>query len=266
MSPSAVRLPSGLAIALSLILHLLVLSIPMREPRPPARPAKRLEASLAPRNPAPVADVPQPAARPRVKQSRRPILAMERPHPAAPSFSTPKWTEAEKAEMNEFLAETAREARMRPSLAQGALAMARELGRRQAEQEEGEGETLERLPNSPPVDPFGLEMYLDALVKKLNRSSAFVKDQRKKQGFKNASVRIRLNPDGSLESLKVLNMGDQQDEIEYVKAVVRQAVPFSAFPSDLKRSAGALSMLICIQPGGSGGGMGFSRMPAGKGC
>jgi hypothetical protein len=267
-SPSTVRRPPALAIALSLILHLLVLLIPLKEPTPPSRPARRLQASLAPRTPiptAPVAITPQKPVRSHAQKPKRRILAMQQPHASVPTFTTPKWTEAEKTEMNEFLAETAREAKVRPTLAQKSLAMARDLGQRQAQTDEGEGETLERIPDSPAVDPFSLELYMDALVKKLNRSSAFVQDQRKRQGQRTASVQVRLKPDGTLESLKVLNAADQQDEIEFIKSVVRQATPFSPFPTDLRKSARTLSMRICIQPAREGGSVGFSRT-SGKGC
>jgi hypothetical protein len=270
-SPSLVRRPPALAIALSLILHLLVLLIPLKEPTSPVRPARRLQATLAPRTPTPPVAIKKPVEPARhpvrhpIQKPRHRILAMQQPHASVPTFTTPKWTEAEKTEMNEFLAETAREAKVRPTLAQRSLAMARDLGQRQAQTDEGEGETLERIPDSPPVDPFSLELYMDALVKKLNRSSAFVRDQRKKQGQRKASVLVRLNPDGTLESLKVLNAADQQDEIEFIKSVVRQATPFSPFPSDLRRSARTLSMRICIQPAGEGGSVGFSRT-SGKGC
>lgn len=259
--PSLVRLPPALALAISLVLHLLVLLIPARQPDAPARPAKRLQASLQPPAPKVEAVVPQAPAKHKAEKPGRRILAMKPSQATAPSFPVPVWSEAEKSEMNEFLAETAREAKARPSLAQNALAMARHLG----QQDEGEGETLERIPDSPPVDPLGLELYLDALVKKLNRSYAFVEDKRKKQGLKKAAVRVRLNPDGSLESLKVLNAADQQDEIAFIQAVVRQAAPFSPFPSDLKKSAKSLSMLICIKPPGDGAGPGFTRS-SGKGC
>jgi hypothetical protein len=266
--PSVVRRPPALAIVLSLILHLLVLLIPLKEPTPPARPAKRLQATLAPRMPMPtppVAVAPQKPVQPHVEKPKRRILALQQPRAALPSFTTPKWTEVEKTEMNEFLAETARAAKVRPTLAQRSLAMARNLGQRQAQMDEGEGEILERIPDSPPVDPFSLELYMDALVKKLNRSSAFVRDQRTKQGQRTASVQVRLNPDGTLESLKVLNAADQQDEIEFIKSVVRQATPFSPFPSDLRRSARTLSLRICIQPAREGGSVGFSRS-SGAGC
>jgi len=263
--PSLVRLPPALALAISLVLHLLVLLIPARQPEASARPAKRLQASLQPPAPKTEVDLPQTQAKPKAQKPGRRILAMKPSQTAAPSFPVPVWSEAEKAEMNEFLAETAREAKARPSLAQSALAMARDMGRNQARQDEGEGETLERIPDSPPVDPLGLELYLDALVKKLNRSYAFVEDKRKRQGLKTASVQVRLKPDGTLESLKVVNAADQQDEIAFIQAVVRQAAPFSPFPADLKKSAKSLSMLICIKPPQAGAGPGFTRA-SGKGC
>ncbi len=110
-------------------------------------------------------------------------------------------------------------------------------------------------------------MYLDALVRKLNRSAGFVRNDPRSQGIKKASVQVKLNPDGTLNNFRIVNAGDQQDRIAFIKAVVAQAVPFAPFPGDLRRSASALSMVICIQPaGGSGGGFGFSRLPEGSGC
>jgi hypothetical protein len=124
---------------------------------------------------------------------------------------------------------------------------------------------LERLPHTPPVDRFSLEMYLDALVKKLNRSAGFVRNDRRARGLGTAMVRIRVSPDGTLRSFEVVEAADQQEEIAFVRSVVERAVPFSPFPPDIVRSARSLAMVICIQPG-SGGGVGFSRVPAGRGC
>ena len=57
------------------------------------------------------------------------------------------------------------------------------------------------------------------------------------------------------------------DQIAFIKSVVEQAVPFAPFPGDLRRSASALNMTICIQPAsGNAGGFGFSRLPEGSGC
>lgn len=127
--------------------------------------------------------------------------------------------------------------------------------------------TLERLPNSPPVDPFSLEMYLDGLVQKLNRSTAFVKREPRSRGMKTAAVLVRLNPDGSLQSIKVLNAADQQDEIAFTQSVFEMAAPFPAFPPDIRKSAQSLAMTVCILPANSGGGgFGFTRSPDGRRC
>ncbi len=265
-----------LAIVASLVLHGLVLLIPRQEPKA-ARPASRLEASFAaptpqapavesPPPPAPAVSKPATPARP---PARRPVIAMDKSRAPAASSAAPKWTIAQKEEMSNFLRELERQpqASPRPSLAQRSLAMAREYGRQRARQEQEGSEILERLPNSEPPDPFSLEMYLDALVKKLNRSAGFVRNDPRTRGLKNAAVRVRLNPDGSLQSFKILNAGDQQDQIAFVRSVVEQSVPFAPFPSDLRRSAKALNMTICIQPAQSGnGGFGFSRLPEGRGC
>jgi hypothetical protein len=265
-----------LAIAASLVLHGLVLLIPPQAPRA-ARPATRLEASFAAPTPQAPAVEPPPAptpaaikrAAPARPPARRPVIAIDKSRAPAASTATPKWTIAQKEEMNSFLRELERQpqASPRPSLAQRSLAMAREYGREQARQEQEGSEILERLPNSEPPDPFSLEMYLDALVRKLNRSAGFVRNDPRTRGLKNAAVRVRLNPDGSLQSFKIINAGDQQEQIAFVRSVVERSVPFAPFPADLRRSAKALNMTICIQPALTGdGGFGFSRLPEGRGC
>jgi hypothetical protein len=145
--------------------------------------------------------------------------------------------------------------------------MAREVARQDTRRDEAENAVVERLPNSPPIDPFGLELYMEALIKKLNRSAAYVKNDPRAQGVKMAAVQVRLNPNGTLKSFKILNAGDQKDEIAFVRQVVEQAVPFAAFPADIQRSAKSLSLMICIMPpGAGGGGFGFTRHPDGRGC
>lgn len=265
-----------LAIAASLILHGLVLLIPRQDPPVSRLPASRLEASLSapaekpqPAAVPPVAAAPRKAEPARPQPTRRPVLAVNKPKGQAASQPAPKWTVAQKAEMNDFLRELEgqAQARPRPDLAQRSLSMAREFARQQARQDREGSEILELLPNAQPVDPFSLEMYLDALVKKLNRSAGFVRNDPRSHGMKKASVQVRLNPDGSLKNFRILNAGDQQDQIAFIKSVVEQAVPFAPFPGDLRRSASALNMVICIQPAsGGGGGFGFSRLPEGSGC
>jgi hypothetical protein len=259
-----------LALLLSLIVHGVILSFPTQPPRVEERAATRLEASLAqkprtPPKPASPAIVPPSAT---VKQARpqpqRKILAIDK---ASGRAAAPRWSVAQKEEMNSFLRELEGQARQAPDLAQRSLAMARDIGRQQAATEKAGSEVLERLPNSPPVDPFSLEMYLDSLVRKLNRSAGFVRNDPRAKGLKVAAVEIRLNPNGSLKSFKVLNAADQQDEIAFVKAVVEQSVPFSPFPADIGKSAKSLAMVICIMPAtASGGGFGFTRNPGARGC
>ena len=181
--------------------------------------------------------------------------------------SAPKWTIAEKAEMNDFLndlASTAK-AKPKPSLAQRSLVMAREDAQQTARQENSELLTLERRPNSPEPDPFSLELYFEGLLKNLNRSSVYVKNDPRSKGVHKAAVQFRINPDGTLKSFVVLNAADQGDEIAFIKAVVERAAPFSPFPPDLNQSARSMAVRICIMPSHSGG-FGFSKAADGLSC
>lgn len=292
MSDSCSSAPSRrllLALALSIAAHALVLLVELQPPESPSLPT--LQARLAPRAAAPKADVRPaaspvaPAAKAKARATPRPTPAPDRPriltarksatptlHAAEP---TPKWTVAQKEEMDNFLNELATEAKSRPApakpdLSERVLAMARDIGRESAREGRRHRDELadlvERIPNSPPVDPFSLEFYLDALVKKLNRSAAFVKNDPRARGIQPAAIEVRLNPDGSLKSFSVLRSGDQQEEIAFVRSVVNQAAPFSAFPPDIVKSARSLGLMICIQPAGlGGGGFGFTRR-SGGGC
>ncbi|MGV0952655.1 MAG: hypothetical protein ACOYB3_18560, partial [Azonexus sp.] len=250
-----------------------ILLIPVHSPRVEERAATRLDATFAQKAPTPAKPVapaiaPAPVqVKPAKPQPPRKLLAMDKAQGRMASPATPKWSVAEKEEMNSFLRELDGQARKAPDLAQRSLAMARDIGRQQAATEKEGSEVLERLPNSAPVDPFSLEMYLDALVRKLNRSAGFVRNDPRGKGLKVASLEIRLNPNGSLKSFKVLNAADQQDEIAFVKSVVEQSVPFSPFPPDISKAAKSLAMVICIMPANSsGGGFGFTRNPGGRGC
>lgn len=257
------------AFALSLALHGLILFLPEQPPPGANRPKARLEASLTQPVPVVPASPSKSSARkaPVKPKAARRLLALDQKNPGLTSQPTRQWSVAEKEEMNNFLDELNSQNRPAPTLAQRSLALARESGREQARQDGEENVTLERLPNSPPVDPFSLEMYLDALVKKLNRSAAFVHNDTRAKGVRNALVKVKLNPDGSLRSFQVLNAADQRDEIAFIKAVVEQAVPFAAFPADLQKSARSLGMLICIRPANSSGtGFGFSRDTSGRSC
>ncbi len=247
----------------SLSLHAVVLLFPHKEPsieqRPPA-----LQARLA----TPVEAEP---AKPEAVQGNespvreKPVLAMPKSSKNTPQ--APRWTTAERNEMNRFLEDIGSTPTNAPTLAQRSLYMARQVARQDARRDEAENDIVERLPNSPPIDPFGLELYMEALIKKLNRSAAYVKNDPRAQGVKMAAVQVKLNPDGTLNSFKILNAGDQKDEIAFVRQVVEQAVPFAAFPADIQRSAKSLSIMICIMPPGAGsGGFGFTRHPDGRGC
>lgn len=260
------------AVVVSLAIHGLLLFVNNQKPKQ-GSPLPRIEASLA-RKPVPV-DVPasQPPDPPK-KQAKAPNKPQARPRVMAiqqASRSTvqsaPKWTVAEKAEMNDFLNELASEAKAKPkpTLAQRSLAMAREDARQMARQDNAELLTLERRPNSPEPDPFSLELYFEGLLKNLNRSSAYVKNDPRSKGVRQAAVQFRINPDGTLKSFVVLNAADQGEEIAFIKSVVERAAPFSPFPPDLNRSARSMAVRICIMPSRHGG-FGFSRAGDGQGC
>lgn len=269
--PETSRPPQSLYLALiiSLLLHGLVLLIPTQPPRGEERAVRRLEASFTKRSVPPVpleiasAEV-VPTAKPaRPLPPQKKILALDKGQGRA-TTARPKWSVAEREEMNAFLRELESQA---PSLAQRSLAAAGEIARHRATRDDDGSEVLERLPNSPPVDPFSLEMYLDSLVRKLNQSARFVRSDPRSRGVRNAALEIRINPDGSLKSFKVLNAADQQAEIEFVRSVVDRTLPFAAFPPDIGKSARSLGMLICIMPASSvSGGFGFSRNPDGRHC
>lgn len=258
------------ALALSLAIHAFFLLLPHQDPAGSELAPSRLEARLAPR--ARAEAVPPPVAQKKASpgKSARPVARpriLSTNKPGGPTVAvSPKWSAAEKAEMDGFLNELAGQARAvpKPTLAQRSLGMAREYGRQMAEQDEAGTATLERRPGGPPANPFSLELYLDGLVRRLNRSAAFVKNDPRNKGVRPAAVQFRLNPDGSLKSFVVLNAGDQADEIAFIKAVVEQSIPFSPFPPDIDRAARSLGVTICVQPG-SGGGLGFSRN-SGRGC
>lgn len=251
-----------LALLASGALHLAILLFPEQPPAAsgqhlPARMEARLQPRVAvPETPAPADVAPQAErAAPAKARSRARIIS-------AAKSPTPTWTAAEKAEMDSFLDELGKAPK--PTLAQRSLAMAREQGRQMAARDE-EGEALLELrPGGPPVDPFSLELYLDGLVRRLNRSALHVDKDRRNQGVRPAAIHFRLNPDGSLKSFDVLNAGDQRDEIAFIKAVVERSVPFSPFPPDIDKAARSLGITICISPGRGDGSPGFSRTSGGR--
>lgn len=113
--------------------------------------------------------------------------------------------------------------------------MARQMGRSALE----EGVDRESKPASgkgKPIDRYSLEMYWDAFLRKLNRSAAFVENERRVRGQRKALVEISLNSDGSLKDYRVLYAADQAAEVAYIKRVVERASPFAAFPPDSERA------------------------------
>lgn len=260
-----------LALAVSLLLHAAVLFIGYPPSDPVTGPATQSDKSTA-------------ATRPRLLASLAPPLQVAPPvarRPAAPKALTKQkklsaptgvwanrsWTKAERADMDNFLKELDTQAKPPAGreLSRKAMAMARQLGR--TPQDDGEDETLSQpAAGGKPVEPFSLEMYFDAFVRKMNRSAAFVKNDPRVRGRQKALVKISLNPDGSLKEYRVLRSGDQEAEIAYIKSVIDRASPFSAFPPDIRSSRDSLTILMCIYPPGAGGGGGFSRSFGGQDC
>lgn len=255
------------SMAVSALVHALVLLFPDQQPVVES-PPPRLQARLAPRNEVPSEEIKvQPetkaAPRPAKTQPKQPkILATQSPSRVAVAPER-QWSAAERADMNRFLEEL--DKAPRPTLAERSLAMARDQAKEIARQDEAGAASLELRPNAAPPDPFSLSMYVDGLLKRLNRSAAFVKKDPRSRGVKAASVQFRINPDGSLKSFVVLNEADQAGEIAFIRSVVEQAIPFAPFPADIDKSARSLTMTICIRPAGSGAGFGFSRA-SGKYC
>ncbi len=179
------RQPLHWAIAVSLALHAAVLFYPRLNPEIADRPARRIEARLVPPPAEPLAAVPAPAMPPPAAQTppaRQKLPALEKP-PTPPAPAAPQaWSKADKADMNQFLRELEPPPRASADLAQRALAMARAVGRQEARQDEESEVLVERRPDGPPPDPVSLEMYMDSLVRKLNRSAAFVKNDPRRLG------------------------------------------------------------------------------------
>jgi len=169
--------------------------------------------------------------------------------------------------MEQFLEGIAEDVRRRPrpTLAERSREMARNEAREQARQQGENRAMLEMRANAQPPDPFTLGMYVDGLIRRLNRSAAFVKNDPRSSGVRPAAVQFRLNPDGTLKSFVVLNAGDQASEIAFIQAVVERSAPFAPFPPDVNRAARSLAMTICILPARGGDGFGFSRME-GQNC
>ncbi|MBS1227055.1 MAG: hypothetical protein H6R17_332 [Proteobacteria bacterium] len=262
-----------LAVGTSLLLHAAVLFIGFSSPGPATTGGTaRLQATLSSPAPPTPSMPPAPASAPtppsrtapqasRPAASRAPGETRKLNAPAG-AWKAPSWTAAERADMNKFLDELAAQARP-PSgheLAEKARVMARQM----------RSPTPDDEPADPSgnnaVEPYSLEMYFDAFVKKLNRSAAFVKNDPRPPGSRKALVQIALNADGSLKSYRVLRSGDQAAEIAYIRSVIERASPFSAFPRDIRQVSDSLSILMCILPARAGAGGGFSRSFGAQDC
>ena len=227
--------------------------------------------SLLPPSPRNV-EVLTPVRKPSSAPSKKKVVPNKSAQPKQLSVPTGiwvnrKWSNAERADMGKFLKELAVEAKP-PStqeLPAKALAMARQMGR--SSQYDGvDHESKPAAGKGKFIEPYSLEMYWDAFLRKLNRSAAFVTNERRTRGQRKALVEISLNSDGSLKSYKVLNSADQEAEIAYIKSVVERASPFSAFPPDIRKAQDSLTIRMCIYPVHAGEGGGFSRSSGAQDC
>jgi hypothetical protein len=269
-----------LALLLSLMLHALALywkvsappasngwAQPQRKQRLDIAltPSKPVTPSLSP--PAPASSTPAvPPKHTRQPTRQRKSLARELLAPPQTLTEPRQWSRAEREAMENFLDEL-RPAHEPPKtgaeMAQQALAMAREIAR---EPPADEAPPVGQAGNKT-VEPFSLQMYFDAFIKKLNRSAAFVKNDPASHGQHVALVKITLNPNGSLQSYRVLRSGDQEKQITYIKQVIDIAAPFAPFPDDIRRAMGGFSVLICIHPARDGEiGGNFLRSTNGSEC
>ncbi len=263
----------AIALAISLALHVAVLFIKVSVPdagllHPTNRASSRLNVTLAkPADFAKATPLPEHTqAKPSKPTPKQPVAHLKR-QTATVVEPAKVWTPAEKAEMNQFLNELGAPPKPRSGseLAQRALAMARSMV--SEEDREAAQKTTQQMIGAK-VEPFSLELYLDALFRKMNRTAAMLKNEHGADGLHVATVQIVLNPDGSVKSFRALQAADQQAEIAYIKAVVEQAAPFPAFPPDIRRATGSFSIQICILPNrfAEGSGPMFSRMSKGQSC
>lgn len=279
-----------IALTISICLHAALLFVHLPPPgervRPPGdAPNDRLDVTLARpaapevRPPPTSAEPAPPTPTPGRQPIRSKITASKKltapSAPDRPSVQQP--TEAEVQERREAVTRFFDEIRPAPppsgaQLSQEALAMARNLARGgMREPAENNRDAPFRTPrearNEEGVNPLSMELYFEAFVQKLNRSAAFVPNDRRERGAQVAVVQVQLNADGTLRRYRIISATDQQAEIEYVRRVVERAAPFAAFPPDIRRGNDSLSFEICILPprAGAGGG-GFSRTFGGRDC
>lgn len=264
----------SLAFVASLVVHALVLSIrfaapggiPQEGENRPNRTDSRLDVALS-KQPRP--EIKNKLAQQRKADSPKRILRRLAP-PREPGdlAAAKEWTIAEREEMDDFLNDLAVAARPPGGreMAQRALALARHM--RNPVQRDVEAEQVMQKLVDARVDRFSIEMYFDAMFRKMNQSASMTSNQAREKGKKAAAVRFVLNENGTVKNFQVLHAADQQAEIDFVKAVIDRAAPFPAFPPDIRGATDALVVMICIKPGieGSISGATFSRMGSGQDC
>lgn len=255
-----------IALAVSVLLHAAVLLLKQKEQRVTAHDQARstLDVTLAPQRekavPVPVPTPPAPAPATPRRERRPPVLAVPRKRE-----SPPVWSQAQRDDMDHFLSE------LKPTpppsgreLAERAFEMAGRVA--PSLPPDDEIAEMKRKFAAANVNPFGIELYFDALFKKLNRSAAMVPPEHRTPGRHVAAVRVIVNQDGTVKDFRVLWAADQQSQIDFIRDVVQRAAPFPVFPDDIRRATDSIVLQICIVPGSSSGGATFSRMAAGSAC
>lgn len=252
------------ALVLSIALHMAVLLVRVGKPRveersPANRPYSRLDATLS-RAPTPLMVVPS-------SEHLRKRTAPAPSQKTLPMSDEPKkWSQAERDEMERFLNELSAEYRppTGQALAQRARAMARSI---RAPEDDDLKEMLQKFKDAN-VERVSLEMYFDALFRKMNRTAAMVSHGQITKGNGIAAVKVIVDKDGSVGSFTILWAADQQSEIAYIKAVVAQAAPFPVFPADIRGATDTIVLMVCIMPRrySDGGGASFTRMAQGQTC
>ncbi len=266
-----------LAFGISLLLHSAVLFIGYSSSDLPLRsganadnsdipPQRRMIATLQ-RQPSPQSTSVQLSPTQKPAESAKAAVAPKKLSAAEGVWANRSWTKAERAEMSKFLDELAAQAK--PLTGQALASKSKEMARQIGRSPEEDGVDRESKPaagKGKVIEPYSLEMYFDAFLRKLNRSAAFVNNERRVRGARKALVEISLNSDGSLKSYRVIHAADQAVEIAYIKSVVDRASPFSAFPPDIRQATDSLSIMMCIYPAREGGWGGFSRSSGDQDC
>jgi hypothetical protein len=183
------------------------------------------------------------------------------------------WSVSERSQMDQFLNSLGPQSQSAqnqntPTLAQRALAQARELGRN-LQREEGldSVQAEQQMTRGNASDRFSFDLYFDAFVRKLNRTAVSVKEQEPKTGgFRKALVRIALNPNGTMKAYQILRAADQKEQIAHIKRILDAAAPFAPFPADIRTASNSLSILMCITPGNGNDASGFSRSSSAQDC